>query len=220
MAERGGQEPAGGGRIPTGIVGLDEILGGGLPKDHLYLVEGESGSGKTTLGLHFLLEGARRGERGLWITMAETAPELEQAAASHGWSLEGVEVCNLGVSQEALKPGEKYSFYSPADVELDDATRAVLEVVGRVKPARVVFDPFSDIRLLARDSLRYRRQIGALRDFFGARGCTVLLMQELTRGTPGDIQAEALTHGYLTLHQDSPEYGGQRRRWPTTARPG
>jgi circadian clock protein KaiC len=114
MTERVRSELALGDRAPTGIEGLDNILGGGLPKDHLYLVEGESGSGKTTLGLQFLLEGRRRGERGLWITMAETAKDLGQAARSHGWSLEGIAVCNLGVSQEALKPGEKYSFFSPA----------------------------------------------------------------------------------------------------------
>jgi circadian clock protein KaiC len=212
MPGRGVEMPVANDRVSTGIEGLDDVLGGGLPRNHLYLVEGESGSGKTTLGLHFLLEGKRQGERGLWITMAETAQELHQAARSHGWSLDGIEICNLGVSQDVLKPGEKYSFFSPADVELDDVTKAVLAAVERVKPARVVFDPFSDIRFLARDSLRYRRQIGALRSFFTANSCTVLLMQELTRGTPGDIQAEALTHGYLTLHQESPEYGGQRRR--------
>lgn len=207
-----GAEPAHAGRVSTGIPGLDEILGGGFPQGHLYLIEGESGAGKTTVGLHFLLEGKRRGETTLWVTLSETARELHQAARSHGWSLDGVELCNLVVSQQVLKPEEKYSFFSPADVELDDITRAVVETVGRVKPARVVFDPFSDIRHLARDVLRYRRQLLALREFFAEQGCTVLLMQEMTRGTPGDIQAEALVHGYLTMHQESPEYGGQRRR--------
>ncbi len=200
------------GRVPTGIEGLDNVLGGGLPQGHLYLIEGESGAGKSTVGLHFLLEGRRRGETALWITLSETARELEQAARSHGWSLDGVELCNLVLSQQVLKPEEKYSFFSPADVELDDITRAVVQAVERLKPARVVFDPFSDIRHLSRDVLRYRRQLLALREFFAEQGCTVLLMQELTRGTPGDIQAEALVHGYLTLHQESPEYGGQRRR--------
>lgn len=199
-------------RVSTGIRGLDVILGGGFPRGHMYLIEGESGAGKTTVGLHFLLEGKRRGERTLWITLSETARELEQSARSHGWSLEGIEVCNLVEAREVLKPEEKYSFFSPADVELDDITKAVVATVERVKPARVVFDPFSDIRHLARDVLRYRRQLQALREFFTERGCTVLLTQEMTRGTPGDIQAEALVNGYLTMHQESPEYGGQRRR--------
>jgi circadian clock protein KaiC len=199
-------------RVPTGIRGLDEVLGGGLPTGHIYLVEGESGAGKSTIGLHFVLEGRRRGERTLWITMSETERELHDAARSHGWQLQGIDILNLVVSQEVLKSEEKYSFFSPADVEFNDTTRAIVAAVERVKPSRVVFDPFSDIRHLVRDTLRYRRQILALRDFFSEQKCTVLLMQEMTRGTSGDIQAEALTHGYMTLHQDSPEYGGQRRR--------
>jgi circadian clock protein KaiC len=199
-------------RVPTGIRGLDEVLGGGLPTGHIYLVEGESGAGKSTIGLHFVLEGRRRGERTLWITMSETERELHDAARSHGWQLNGIDILNLVVSQEVLKSEEKYSFFSPADVEFNDTTRAIVAAVERIKPSRVVFDPFSDIRHLVRDTLRYRRQILALRDFFAEQKCTVLLMQEMTRGMSGDIQAEALTHGYMTLHQDSPEYGGQRRR--------
>ena len=199
-------------RVTTGIAGLDEVLGGGLPKGHIYLVEGESGAGKSTIGLHFVLEGRRLGERTLWITMSETERELHDAAKSHGWALDGIDILNLVVSQEVLRSEEKYSFFSPADVEFNDTTRAIVAAVERIKPARVVFDPFSDIRHLVRDTLRYRRQILALRDFFAEQQCTVLLMQEMTRGTSGDIQAEALTHGYMTLHQDSPEYGGQRRR--------
>jgi circadian clock protein KaiC len=199
-------------RVPTGIPGLDEVLGGGVPQGHIYLVEGESGAGKSTIGLHFLMEGRARGERTVWITMSETERELHDTARSHGWQLEGIDILNLVVSQEVLKSEEKYSFFSPADVEFNDTTRAIVAAVERIKPARVVFDPFSDIRHLVRDTLRYRRQILALRDFFAEQGCTVFLMQEMTRGTSGDIQAEALTHGYMTLHQDSPEYGGQRRR--------
>lgn len=199
-------------RVSTGVKGLDDVLGGGLPKGHIYLIEGESGAGKTTFGLHFLLAGQRKGERGLWITMSETERELRNAAGSHGWALDGIDVLNLVASREVLKSEEKYSFFSPADVELDDLTREIVSTIDRLKPTRVVFDPFSDVRHLARDVLSYRRQVLALRDFFSERNCTVLLMQETTRGTAGDIQLEALTHGYVTLHQDSPEYGGQRRR--------
>ena len=199
-------------RVTTGIAGLDEVLGGGLPRGHIYLIEGESGAGKSTIGMQFVLAGRRRGESCLWITLAETERELRDGARSHGWTLDGVEILNLTFSQDVLKPEEKYSFFSPADVELHDTTRVILNTVERVRPQRVVFDPFSDIRHLARDTLSYRRQILALRDFFTTQDCTVLLMQEMTRSSPGDVQAEALTHGYMTLHQDSPEYGGQRRR--------
>ena len=204
--------PPPGERVSTGIAGLDDILGGGLPQGHLYLLEGESGAGKTTVGLHFLLEGQRLGESVLWITLSETERELNQIARSHRWSLDGVRVCSPTSPKRALDPDEKYSFFSPADVELDQMRATIAEAIERWRPARVIFDPFSDVRHLARDVLRYRREVLALREFFNERGCTVLLIQEMTRGTPGDLQAEALVHGYLTLHQDSPEYGGQRRR--------
>lgn len=199
-------------RMTTGIPGLDEVLGGGLPKDHIYLIEGESGAGKTTVGLHFLLEGRARGESTLWVTLSESARELEQIARSHGWTLDGIEVCNPTSLVRTLTAEEKYSFFSPADVELDEIWQAIVQAAERINPARVVFDPFSDIRHLSRETLRYRRQVLGVRAFFTARGSTVLLMQEMTRGTAGDLQAEALVHGYLTLHQEAPEYGGQRRR--------
>lgn len=199
-------------RISTGIAGFDELLGGGLPKGHIYLVEGESGAGKTTLGLQFLREGRRHDEPTLWVSLSETEHELREIAGSHGWSLEGVELCNPVTAKRDALPDEQYSFFSPADVELEDIRAAIVEAVERIKPTRVVFDPFSDIRHLARDVLRYRRYVLYLREFFSNRRCTVLLMQETTRETAGDLQAQALVHGYVTMHQDSPEYGGQRRR--------
>jgi circadian clock protein KaiC len=199
-------------RVSTGVRGLDEILGGGLPRGHVYLVEGESGAGKTTLGLQFLLDGRQQGGVPLWITLSETERELRQIAASHGWSLDGVRICAPLASGRPFDRDEHYSFFSPADVELDQIRQTIMQVVDEVRPSHVVVDPFSDIRHLARDVLRYRREVLALREYFTTCECTVLLMQEMTRGTPGDLQAEALVHGYLTLHQDSPEYGGQRRR--------
>lgn len=199
-------------RVSSGIPGLDAVLQGGLPRAHMYLFEGEAGAGKTTIGLHFLLAGMALGESCLWITMSETERELRSGAASHGWDISDLEIVNLSISQAALKSENTYSFFSPADVDLNDTTKTILDAIERLRPKRVVFDPFSDIRLLARDTLTYRRQILALRDFFAERGCTVLLMQEMSRGFEGDAQAEALVHGYITLHQDSPEYGGQRRR--------
>jgi circadian clock protein KaiC len=212
VAERQDNPAALPARLSTGIQGLDEVLGGGLPQGHIYLVEGESGAGKTTLGLQFLLAGQRRGERTLWITLSETERQLLQTAQSHGWSLEGIDVCNP-VAPDGVRQGDdKYSFFSPADVELEQIRHAIVAATERVRPSRVVFDPFSDVRHLAREVLQYRRQVLSLREFFNDYGCTVLLIQELTRGTAGDLQAEALVHGYLTLHQYAPEYGGQRRR--------
>ena len=212
MSEQGTNGVAIPERVSSGIAGLDVILGGGFPRGQLYLVEGESGAGKTTLGLQFLIAGRAAGERVLWVSLSETEPQLRQIARSHGWSLDGVHVSNPTSPGRELNPEEKYSFFSPADVELDEIRNKIVETVQRLEPARVVFDPFSDVRHLARDVLRYRREVLWLRELFGEHGCTVLLMQEMTRGVAGDVQAEALVHGYLTLHQDSPEYGGQRRR--------
>jgi circadian clock protein KaiC len=199
-------------RVSTGIAGLDAILGGGLPSGHLYMVEGESGAGKTTLGLQFLIAGRARGERTLWITLSETERELAQAAESHGWSLDGIDVCNPSSLARTLSSDETYSFFSPADVELDEIWTTIMEAAKRIRPERVVFDPFSDVRHLSRETLRYRRQVLGLREFFAELGTTVVLMQEMTRGAAGDLQAEALVHGYMTLHQEAPQYGGQRRR--------
>lgn len=207
-----GKSSVGGERLSTGVAGLDHILGGGLPRGYLYLIEGESGAGKTTFGFHFLLNGMQRGERTLWITLSETERELEQIARSHGWTLAGISICNPMTALRKGDSDERYSFFSPADVELDQLRETIHGAVDKERPHRVVFDPFSDVRHLARDVLRYRRELLALREFFRERGCTVMLMQEMTRGTPGDVQAEAIAHGYLTLHQESPEYGGQRRR--------
>ena len=149
-------------RASTGIEGLDDILGGGLPTRHLYLVEGTPGSGKTTLGLQFLRRGAEDGEKGLYITLSETAAELRTVAASHGWSLKGVEVFEL-VTEEGLSPESQQSILHPSEVELGETTRGVMAAVERLKPKRVVFDSLSEMRLLAQNPLRYRRQVMALR---------------------------------------------------------
>ena len=201
-------------RISTGAPGLDYILGGGLPGGHLYVIEGDSGAGKTTLCLQFLMEGQRLGERTLWVTLSETEEQLRLTADSHGWDLQGIEICNLTLADASLKAEGEYTFFSPADIELGDVTKAVLEVVERVKPQRMVFDPFSDIRLLARDPLRYRRQVLTFREFFRERGCTVLLVQELPRSGRHleDDMAGGVVQGIISLHQHVPEYGGQRRR--------
>ena len=198
--------------VSTGISGLDFVLKGGLPAGHLYLIEGDAGAGKTTLGLQFLLEGKRRGERTLWISLSETEAQLRGTAASHGWDLSGIEFHNLTQPGSAASD-PSYTFFSPADIELNEITKAVVEVTERVDPTRIVFDPFSDIKLLARDPLRYRRQVLELREYFVKRNCTVLLTQERTDlGAGRDPSAEGVVQGILALYQSSPEFGRQRRR--------
>jgi circadian clock protein KaiC len=198
-------------RAETGIEGLDNILGGGFPVHRMYLVEGDPGAGKTTMAMQFLLAGARKGEPGVYATLSETEEELRDVARSHGWDLGGVTICDLQTAEESLKADSQYTLFHPSEVELSETTQAVLEAVERVNPRRVVFDSLSEMRLLARDSLRYRRQVLALKHYFTGRRCTVLLLDYSGR-TVGDFQLQSLTHGVLSLEQSVPGYGTQRRR--------
>ncbi|WP_165186066.1 ATPase domain-containing protein [Caulobacter soli] len=197
-------------RVVTGVPGLDEILGGGLTRDRIYLVEGTPGSGKTTLALQFLLKGRELGESGLYITLSETETELRAAAASHGWSLDGIDLFEL-VSEEGLDPDSEQSVLHPSDVELGETTRGVMTQVEETKPMRVVFDSLSEMRLLAQNPLRHRRQILALKHFFATRQCTVLLLDDQT-AEHGDLQLHSIAHGVISLQRTPQEYGSQRRR--------
>lgn len=198
-------------QIGTGAPGLDDVLRGGLPAGHLYLLEGASGAGKTTLGLQFLLEGRRLGERVLWCTLAETESQLVATARSHHWDLDGIDIVNLA-NVDAPEAEGDYSFFSPSDVELNDVVGRILRVTEQLRPSRVVFDPFSDVKLLARDPLRFRRQLLRLREHFSRLGSTVLLIQEAGLDTGGDTAGEGVVHGFITLYQHAPDYGKQRRR--------
>jgi circadian clock protein KaiC len=198
-------------RASTGVEGLDAILGGGFPVNRMYLVEGDPGAGKTTLALQFLLAGAKKGEHGVYATLSETEEELRDVARAHGWSLDGVTICELQTAEESLKADSQYTLFHPSEVELSETTRAVLDTVERVKPSRVVFDSLSEMRLLARDSLRYRRQILALKHYFTGLSCTVLLL-DYGGEAAGDFQLQSLTHGVLSFEQLAPGYGRQRRR--------
>lgn len=197
-------------RASTGIPGLDDILGGGFPRHRMYLVQGDPGAGKTTLALQFLLTGVQQGEPGVYVTLSETEEELRDVASSHGWSLDGITICDLQTAEESLENDSQYTLFHPSEVELSETTRTVLAAVERIEPARVVFDSLSEIRMLARDSLRYRRQILSLKHYFTGRCCTVLLLDYASGQS--EFQLQSLTHGVVTLEHLAPEYGGQRRR--------
>jgi len=199
------------GRCVTGIEGLDDILGGGLPCHRLYLVQGDPGVGKTTLALQFLLAGASRGEAGLYITLSETKEELQAVAESHGWNLDHIQLFELSAMEEQLRGETESTFFHPSEVELNRTTKALLDEVTRTKPARVVFDSLSEMRLLAETPLRYRRQILQLKQFFAGRACTVLFLDDRSAGV-GDLQIESIAHGVMSLHRTSPEYGIFRRQ--------
>lgn len=197
-------------RVSTGIADLDNVLNGGLTKHRTYLLEGAPGSGKTTIALQFLLQGAAVGERGLYITLSETAAELREVARSHLWNLDDIELFEL-VSEQGLDPESEQSILEPSEVELGETIEGVMACVDRLRPQRVAFDSLSELRLLAQNSLRYRRQILALKQYFSTRECTVLMLDDRT-ADPNDLQLHSVVHGVITLEQTAQDYGVARRR--------
>ncbi|MDB5965621.1 MAG: circadian clock protein KaiC [Polaromonas sp.] len=197
--------------LSTGIAGLDAILGGGLTAGRIYVIEGEPGTGKTTTGMQFLLEGAKRGETVVYITLAETAAELLAVSESHGWPLEGIHIHEVLPSENLLQPEAQYTMFHPSEVEMGTTTQMILSAIEQRKPARVVIDSLSELQLLADTPLRYRRQVLALKQFFSSRACTVLLLDDRT-SAGGDLQVRSIAHGVITLEQSVQEYGAERRR--------
>lgn len=198
-------------RSSSGVPGLDNILHGGFISHRLYLVDGDPGAGKTTLSLQYLLQGVRAGEKCLYITLSETRDELVAGALSHGWSLDGIEIMELTTDESDLDGEGQITMYHPSEVELNETTKKVLDVVANLNPSRVVFDSLSEMRLLAQSSLRYRRQILALKQFFIGRNCTVLLLDDRT-SEGSDLHLQSIAHGVISLEQMAPVYGAARRR--------
>jgi len=197
--------------ISSGIPGLDEVLKGGLRRNRSYLLEGVPGSGKTTLALQFVQNVARQGEPVLYVTLSETDEELREAAESHGWNLDGVTVREIIPPEDVLDPGEASTMFHLSEVELAATTQQVLSAVESVRPSCVVIDSLSELRLLSGSALRYRRQILALKHYFNKRGCTVLLLDDLT-SIDRDTHVQSIAHGVIALEQMNPEYGADRRR--------
>jgi circadian clock protein KaiC len=196
----------------TGVAGLDDVLAGGLAPGHVFLLEGSPGTGKTTIALSFLMAGAAAGERGLYVTLSETEAELRAGAASHGWTLaENVRVFELAPPESLLDADQQQSLLYSSDLELGETTRGIFEAVERSAPRRLVLDSLSEIRLLAQSSLRYRRQMLALKHYFARHGATVLLLDDLTTDAT-DKTIHSIAHGVIRLENFLPEYGAERRR--------
>jgi circadian clock protein KaiC len=195
----------------TGVPGLDEILGGGLLQNRLYLLEGDPGAGKTTLALQFLLAGIRRGESCMFVALSETEDELRATAASHGWSMDGIEILCISPTDSSLKSDSRYTMYHPSEVELTETTRAVLAEAERINPARLVFDSLAELRLLAENQLRYRRQVLALKQFFARQQTTVIFIIDRT-GDNAEMELQSIAHGVIALERTTSEYGAMRRR--------
>jgi circadian clock protein KaiC len=198
-------------RISTGCEGLDYILGGGLDRDRVYLVEGKPGTGKTTLAMQFLIEGVRQGERALYVAMSETERELQLVSQRHGWSLAGLDIFELVPADAALDADKELTVLHPAEVDLSETTRSIFARVGETNAVRVVIDSLSELRLLAQSPLRYRRQVLALKHYFAQRSCTVLLLDDQTSNAR-DLQLHSIVNGVILLEQLAIEFGAQRRR--------
>jgi circadian clock protein KaiC len=198
-------------KVSTGVTGLDEVLAGGLPRGRLYLVEGDPGTGKTTLGLQFLLEGARRGETTLYVTLTETTNELRAVAQSHGWSLDGIGLFDIRPNGEEDNAEADYTIVHPGEMELGELMKRIAAEVEQIRPARLVLDSVTEMRLLARDALRHRRQVLYLKRLLDHLQCTVLVLDDLS-SQHGDLQLQSISHGALKLEQLAGDYGIGHRR--------
>jgi circadian clock protein KaiC len=200
------------GKQTTGIVGLDDVLRGGLPSHRLYVVEGDPGAGKTTLALQFLLEGVHLGQRTLYVTLSETLEELRDVASSHGWSLDGIDLLELNSFSERLQEDANYTVYHPSDVELAETINRITGEVERINPERVALDSVSELKILSHTSVRYRREILGLKQFFAGRKCTVLVLDDRTT-REGEQQLQSIAHGVLRMERETREYGDTRRQF-------
>jgi circadian clock protein KaiC len=195
----------------TGIAGLDVVLNGGLPTHRLCVIEGDPGAGKTTLALQFLLAGMRRGQRGLYITLSETAEELNDIASSHGWSLDGLDLVELNSLAEHLREEANYTVYHPSDVELGETVKRVRMEIERLNPVRVALDSVSELKILSQTHARYRREILGLKQFLAGRECTVVVLDDRT-GRDGEQQLQSIAHGVIRMERHGREYGDTRRQ--------
>ncbi len=197
--------------VPTGIDGLDDVIRGGFPEHCVYLITGQPGTGKTSLAIQFLLQGIRLGERCLYVTLSETRQEIEKVARSHGWDLAGLKMAELIPSEKNLSADAQLTVFNPSEMELGETTEALIGAVTEHRPQRLVIDSLSEVRLIAQDALRYRRQVLALKQFFGGHDCTVLLLDDRTGGAEDD-HLQSIAHGVVILEQLVNQYGAERRR--------
>ena len=202
-------------RAASGVPGLDEVLHGGFIQDRLYLVNGEPGAGKTTLALQYLLQGVLEGEAALYVTLSETADELRATAASHGWSLDGIDIVEMIVDDRGLFGGPDLTMYHPSEIELHEMTRRILDAAERFNPRRMVLDSLSELNLMAQSQLRYRRQITALKQFLAGRHCTSLFLDDRTTHSI-DLNVHSVAHGVIALERNLPIYGPVLRQLQVT----
>lgn len=195
-------------RIVTGIPELDSVLHGGLLRNRIHLIEGRPGTGKTTFGLRYLIEGEQAGEPGLYLSLSEAEDELRQTAASHGWSLGNIEIVEMIPLPDAPAP---QTILLPTDNELVGLIDRIADRIEQAGAVRVVIDSMVEIRLLARDSSHYRRQVIALRERLSRIGATVLLLDDIT-SDGREFELQSATHGVISLEYRERSFGAARRR--------
>lgn len=201
-------------RSRSGCGGLDDVLGGGLPSGHVYLVEGEPGTGKTTLAMQFVCEGLSMGEKVLYATLAESREDLLMVARSHGLEMHAENILEVKPNDEDLTPEGQYTVFHPAEVELNDRLQMMMKHIDEERPQRLVIDGLSELRMLAKDPLRYRRQILSLKEY-APPNCTVLLLDDRSTRLV-DIELHSIVHGVITLEKIRRDFGKTRRRLEVT----
>ena len=201
-------------RSPSGCRGLDDVLGGGYPTGHVYLVEGEPGTGKTTLALQFVAEGLSNDEKALYVTLSESRADLLMVAGRHGLRVDGLRILELKPNEQDLRPESQYTVFHPAEVELKDRVEMIMKEVDQHRPSRLVIDGLSEIRMLAKDPLRFRRQILSLKEY-APSNCTVLLLDDRS-SRHDELELHSIVHGVVALGRIHREYGGTRRRLEVT----
>lgn len=194
-------------RAPTGIAGLDEVLRGGLPTHQMYFIQGDPGAGKTTLSFQFLLEGVRRGEKTLYVTLSASARDLSRVARSHGWTIDGIDIHEQFQNASASDT----TIFRPAEIELAKTVKAILGAIDAHQPDRVVIDSLAEIRLLSESALRYRKQLLTLKEFFRERQITALVLDDRS-ASARDSEVQGLAEGVIVLCASAPMYGNTRRR--------
>ncbi len=195
-------------RIETGIGGLDEILDGGLPVNHTYLLMGGPGSGKTTMGLQFLLEGVRRGERVLYITLLQTELGIREMAGVHGWDLDGIEIRVLMFEADREAEFAEQTLLPSSEIQLDDVMNAIGRAVEEYQPARLVFDSIEQIRLLAGDPVIYRQKVLATQRLLSNHNVTTIFVESSEQAP----EFKTLAHGVIVLDTVIPRFGEMHRR--------
>lgn len=198
--------------VATGIAGLDEILRGGLPPSNLYIMQGAPGAGKTTAALQFLRAGVEAGERCIYVSLSQTASELESIAVSHGWTMDGIRVEELSAS-DAVHGGADQTIFQTAELRLDETRQAIERAIEEHKPHRLVYDSLLEIRLITGDTPRFRRELLGFKAFLAKRNVVALLLDTQTgEGVSNGEEVEGIAHGVIRFDKSLEDYGAVRRR--------